>query len=133
MQHVHPLDLENVIIATRRFTFKSQDNVMQYRLLRKDGSYLWAESVGKMFRSKEGKWNLLLSTRDISKRKQAEQALLANELLLRENEKELKYQLDHVNYLINNMHEIFATYDHNQRITFVNRGHENLWVMNQKN
>src|SRR5690606_31598384 len=44
---------------------------------------------------------------------------------LRENEKELKYQLDHVNYLINNMHEIFATYDHNQRITFVNRGHEN--------
>lgn len=125
LQHVHPLDLENVIIATRRFTFKSQDNVMQYRLLRKDGSYLWAESVGKMFRSKEDKWNLLLSTRDISKRKQAEQALLANELLLRENEKELKYQLDHVNYLINNMHEIFATYDHNQRITFVNRGHEN--------
>ena len=65
-QHIHPLDLENVIISTRRFTFKSQDNIMQYRLVRKDGSYLWAESVGKMFRSKEDKWNLLLSTRDIS-------------------------------------------------------------------
>lgn len=131
--YIHPHDLERVIISIRRFVFKAQNDIVQYRLQRKDGSYLWAESVGKMFRTKEGRWNLLLSTRDISQRKRAEQTLLANEALLRESEKELKYQLDYVNYLINNMNEIFATYDHSQKITFVNHGPGNPWVMNQKN
>lgn len=120
--YIHPEDLEGILQNTRGFISRSIGDGIQYRLQRKDGTYLWAESIGKVFENNEGKWQLLLSTRDISERKRGEEALKASEARLRESEKELKHQLDYVNYLINNMNEIFAIYDRNQKIIFVNHG-----------
>ncbi|NLB18361.1 MAG: PAS domain S-box protein [Syntrophomonadaceae bacterium] len=52
--------------------------------------------------------------RDITEKKQADQALL-------NREKNLKHQEDYLNTLIENMNELFYTYDVDGNITFINR------------
>ncbi len=52
--------------------------------------------------------------RDITKDKQAEQSLLQGEI-------HLKKQLEYLNTLIENLNELFFTYDLNGNITFINR------------
>lgn len=121
LDQVHREDRGHVLQLSSLITAYNVEGV-QHRLRRKDGSYLWVESIGKMFKNTEGFWQVLISTRDISIRKQSENALKASEARLMESEKELKYRVDYLNYLINNMNEVFATYDREQLITFVNSG-----------
>lgn len=118
---IHPDDRNNVLQISTPIITQGKES-FQYRLQRKDGSYVWVESIGKIFRNTEGVWQILISTRDISERKQAEAALLASESRLRNSQEELKHRLDYLNYLINNMNEIFVTYDRQQIITFANSG-----------
>lgn len=92
----------------------------QYRCLKKDGTYVWLESIGKIITNVDGLPAILLTSRDIDQRKQSEVALMASEERLLRSEAELQQQLDYLNYLINNMNEIFVLYDNDQHITFVN-------------
>ncbi|MEN6390777.1 MAG: PAS domain S-box protein, partial [Syntrophomonas sp.] len=92
----------------------------QYRARKKDGTYVWLESIGKFINDVDGSPVILLTSRDIDQRKHSEEALVASEERLLRSEAELKQQLDYVNYLIDNMNEIFVLYDNDQHITFVN-------------
>jgi len=54
-----------------------------YRLIKKDNTELWVESLGKFIDTETGKHEVLVLVRDISERKMAEEALQASELRLR--------------------------------------------------
>jgi len=98
----------------------------QYRALKKDGSYVWLEAIGKIITNVDGLPAILLTSRDIDQRKNSEAALMASEERLLISEAELKQQLDFLNYLINNMNEVFVLYDNRQNITFVNNSNSGL-------
>ncbi len=80
---------------------------IEYRCLKKDGSYIWMETSGKMYESPDGTSGVILISRDIGKRKAVEQ--------------QLRQQFEYQNSLINNMNEWLFTYDCNSRLTYANR------------
>ncbi|MBP8819024.1 MAG: PAS domain S-box protein [Syntrophomonadaceae bacterium] len=107
LDNVHPDDQEyvtsNLISAIKENTAGS----IEYRCLKKDGSFIWLETSGKMYQSPDGSSGVILISRDIGRRKLIEQ--------------ELRRQFEYQNSLINNMNEWFFTYDRNSRLTYVNR------------
>ncbi|MFX1566963.1 MAG: PAS domain S-box protein [Promethearchaeota archaeon] len=68
---IHPDDKENVLRAMNRI-IKSGNGLVIARIKHKNGSYIWAEIKGKMFKDKENSRKLLMVTRDISDRKEIE-------------------------------------------------------------
>jgi len=107
LDNVHPDDQEyvtsNLISAIKENTAGS----IEYRCLKKDGSFIWLETSGKMYQSPDGSSGVILISRDIGRRKLIEQ--------------ELRRQFEYQNSLINNMNEWFFTYDRNSRLTYANR------------
>jgi PAS domain S-box-containing protein len=126
LDFIHPEDRDLILTAIMKTVSRGGCQI-QYRLLKKDGSYIWAESIGKLFDNPNREKELLVTTRDISDRKRVMEALIASEARLRRSEMELKKQLDYISYLIDNMNEIFITYDNQRIINFVNsKGHKSL-------
>jgi len=76
--HVHPEDLLSVMKKLEEGIKKGSD-ATQYRAHNKDGVYLWLESLGKVIEEGEFAGDILLITRDITEKKQAEIALLNSE------------------------------------------------------
>ncbi|HAA26928.1 MAG TPA: hypothetical protein DCE56_03625, partial [Cyanobacteria bacterium UBA8553] len=76
-RHVHPNDLERVIAATQDYLDqKSPYYHVEYRLRCKDGTYKWVMSRGQALWDEEGKpVRMVGSTKDISRRKRAEEKL----------------------------------------------------------
>ncbi|MEN6390193.1 MAG: PAS domain S-box protein, partial [Syntrophomonas sp.] len=105
-EHVHPDDLEPTLRSLLEGIKKGRGS-HQYRWQKADGTYIWIEADGKLIEEGKYKGDILLITRDITEIKLAELAL----------KKELEYR----SYLIDNMNEVFVTYDLQHRITFVNR------------
>lgn len=107
LDNVHPDDLEYVR-SSLAFTIKENiSGSIEYRGLKKDGSYIWLETSGKMYESPDGTSGVILISRDIGKRKAVEQ--------------QLRQQFEYQNSLINNMNEWLFTYDCNSRLTYANR------------
>ena len=104
---VHPEDREYVASNLISAIKENAAGSIEYRCLKKDGSFIWLETSGKMYKSFDGTSGVILISRDIGRRKLAEQ--------------ELQKQLDYQNSLINNMNELLFTYDRNARITYANR------------
>lgn len=107
LDNVHPDDREYV--ASRLTSTIKENNAgsIEYRCFKKDGSYLWLETSGKMYKSFNGTYEVILISRDIGKRKLIEQ--------------ELQKQIDYQDSLINNINEWLFTYDHDLCITYFNR------------
>lgn len=107
LDNVHPEDREYV--ASRLITAIKEHIAgnLEYRYLKKDGSYIWLETSGKMYTAPDGTSGVILISRDIGKRKLIEQ--------------ELKHRCDYQDSLINNMNEWLFTYDCNARLTFANQ------------
>ncbi|MFO8235013.1 MAG: PAS domain S-box protein, partial [Bacteroidales bacterium] len=111
MDYVHPEDYPDVEKKFSEF-LKSQDNrKVEYRYRCADNSYLWFETIGKLLKNENGNpKQLLFSTRDITKRKQAEMNLQKKEEELRafneklqaanQNLEEHKDKLIHQNNLL---------------------------------
>ncbi|MGE5391427.1 MAG: PAS domain S-box protein [Deltaproteobacteria bacterium] len=78
----------------------------EFRWRAKDGSYLWLGAYGHLIQEGAYAGDILIVSRNISEKKQADLAL----------KKELEYK----NYLIDNMNEVFVTYDSSAHITLVN-------------
>jgi PAS domain S-box-containing protein len=88
---------------------RRQDDVLEIEMLAKDGTMRWCEVVSAYLRDEEGfPTSLLGITRDISRRRQAEQAL-------RESESKLRS-------LFENLPDFVVTVDRRGIIQFVNRG-----------
>ncbi len=107
LDNVHPDDREYVAARLISAIKENATGSVEYRCIKKDGSFIWLETSGKMYESFDGTSGVILISRDIGRRKLIEQQL----------QKQLNYQ----NSLINNMNELLFTYDRNGRLTYVNR------------
>ncbi|MFZ5643305.1 MAG: PAS domain S-box protein [Bacillota bacterium] len=104
-----PLAFENI---NKKVKGIKKSPPQEYLTYTKNGKHVWVEAnthpVGE-----EGNMYVQGIARDISTRKKIEKALI-------ESEKELKSKINYLNALIENMNELFYTYDKDARITFVN-------------
>ncbi len=73
---VHPEDRDTVMKGLE-LGLKKGENTISFRYRKKDGTYIWLETHGKVMESDKSKW--LFNSRDISERKQAEEALREQE------------------------------------------------------
>ncbi len=85
MDYIHPDDLPGISREFADFLQKQDDGrKAEYRYRRKDNTYVWLETVGKIIRDDNSfPVNLLFNTRDISERKRAEEALQESEVRVR--------------------------------------------------
>jgi PAS domain S-box-containing protein len=107
MELVHPDDYQQTATAFAEFLANREDGrKVEYRYRRADGDYLWFETVGKFILDDAGNpKEILFSSRDVTERKQAEDAL---------KKSEAKYRL-----ITENMAEIITTMDMNLNFTYV--------------
>jgi PAS domain S-box-containing protein len=82
---IHPDDRERVVNLIDEHAAKGVDTCgVQHRLRRKDGSYVWVETNGRLLRNEKGELaEIHCVTRDITDRKEAEAALARSEQLHR--------------------------------------------------
>jgi PAS domain S-box-containing protein len=82
LKHIHPEDLP-LVMQTLGQAFTSERQSATYRMPKKNGEWCWLETVGKPHRASDGSLHLITVARDITERKQAEEALKQNEHVLR--------------------------------------------------
>jgi PAS domain S-box-containing protein len=83
MEFVHPEDVEFVIKEFTHFLESGEDRMVEYRNKRIDGTYLWFETIGTILKDEKGNpEQILFNTRNITERKQAEEALHKSEASL---------------------------------------------------
>lgn len=107
LDNVHPDDREYVAAGLSSAIRENTAGSIEYRCLKKDGSFIWLETSGQMYEAPDGSSGVILISRDIGRRKLVEQ--------------KLRRQFEYQNSLINNMNEWFFTYDANFRLTYANR------------
>jgi diguanylate cyclase (GGDEF)-like protein/PAS domain S-box-containing protein len=77
---IHPDDRDGLFQAFRETTRLAKHRTAIYRFRHADGHYIWLETVGNVVQDERGKnTEAILSSRDISERKQTEEALKRSE------------------------------------------------------
>jgi len=85
---VHPDDLEKVIKAFSEGLAANRPVSLEYRVRHADGHYVWLETVGDLLRDAQGKTTaVVMSSRDITERKRAEEEKRSLEERLKRAEK----------------------------------------------
>ncbi|MGM0611802.1 MAG: PAS domain S-box protein [Thermodesulfobacteriota bacterium] len=79
MDFVHPEDLPHVSEAYQKLVASGTPRRIEYRCRCKDGSYLWIETRGVIIKENNNKQGIVFNSRDITERKQAEEALRESE------------------------------------------------------
>jgi len=88
MEFVHPEDAAFVGDEFSRFLKSGENRKVDYRYKRMDGEYLWFETIGTILTDKKGNpEQILFNTRNITERKQAEEALRESRELLNETQR----------------------------------------------
>ena len=76
LQNIHPDDFERIDQAERDAIENGRSYREEFRILLRDGSIVWAETIGKIHRSESGKISKLSGTiQDITERKRMESQL----------------------------------------------------------
>ena len=85
LDHVHPDDLPHVLGETEKALSEGRvaSNRAEYRFRHKDGSWRWVESVGTNLLDDPAVGGVVVQTRDVTERKEAEEALRRNEQYFR--------------------------------------------------
>lgn len=79
-EHIHPQDWDRLDQTIRNAIDQGRHYRQAYRIIRRDGSIIWAETVGKAQQNEAGEVAGLSGTvQDITERKLAEQALIESE------------------------------------------------------
>ncbi len=80
MDFVHPEDFPRILEAFNEFVASGHPRRVEYRNRCEDGTYLWLETVGNFIKDENGiPQKIAFSSRDITGRKQAEEALRQSE------------------------------------------------------
>jgi len=103
---LHPDDAERVAMTIASTFGNSKVVRMEYRYNHKTRGYIWVEGVGRAYQNSNSETMVLITIRDITERKQAEEALLAEQ-----SEKTL---------ILNNLAEQVAFIDPEMRIIWAN-------------
>jgi len=81
---IHPDDIKKVKEQVAQGITSGESGQGEYRVRRKDGTYLWLETMGKFFVDDNGEIiGVIYSSRDITKRKEMEESIRASENLYR--------------------------------------------------
>src|SRR6056297_2502922 len=84
MDFVHPDDAAYVNEEFSYFLKTGENRKVEYRYKCSDGTYLWFETIGTLLRDEQGNQEqILFNTRNITERKQAEEALRGSEEKMR--------------------------------------------------
>lgn len=75
MEFVHPDDQETVLLAKAELLKNGEGNNAEFRFRKKDGAYVWLESSNRLLYDQSGKALLILNSREISERKDAEEEI----------------------------------------------------------
>jgi diguanylate cyclase (GGDEF)-like protein/PAS domain S-box-containing protein len=86
LDHVHPEDHPHVLEETEKAFSEGgiATNAAEYRFRHKDGSWRWMESVGTYLLDDPAVRGVVVTSRDVTKRKKAEEALKENETFVRQ-------------------------------------------------
>ncbi len=87
---IHPDDLE-FIVKTFKKVFETEEERAEYRFKRKNGTYIWLDARGIIFKDVDGKRKALVISTDISERKQ-------NEEMIKEKNKFLTNVIESLTY-----------------------------------
>jgi diguanylate cyclase (GGDEF)-like protein/PAS domain S-box-containing protein len=87
--HVHPEDLSHVQEETEEALAEGgiAINTVEYRFRHRDGSWRWVESVGTYLLDEPPVRGVVFTSRDVTERKEAEEALLKSEFSLAESQR----------------------------------------------
>lgn len=83
LDSVHPEDRDHVSMRLLTAIRYQVGGNAEYRCLKKDGSYIWLETSGRIYQSEDNKREILLVSRDMTDRKRADEALRDSEQRLR--------------------------------------------------
>lgn len=76
LEHLHPDEAPSLVAAfAQAIQQKDEIGSIQFRVRRSDGAWLVLEAVGKVLRTQSGEVKILVSSRDITERKQIEKEL----------------------------------------------------------
>lgn len=76
MELIHPKDLNNVAIAIQEILENPGKTISQeFRFRKKDGEYLWLESVGKLVDENEFVTGIVVNSRDVTERHKAQEQM----------------------------------------------------------
>lgn len=80
LENVHPDDIERVAEAVAKALAEKSGGRIEYRYRHRDGHYLWLETVGTLIFGDDGSiTGTVFTARDVTERRQAEEALRASE------------------------------------------------------
>ena len=112
-QFIAPEDREKLLPAIKKMTKKGYIEGVEYRILTKDGRKIPVEANGVILKGEDGRPKGFVATvRDVSERKQAEEAL-------RESEENYRQLADSIT-------DVFFEMDKDLRYTYWNKASENL-------
>ncbi|MEG1658236.1 MAG: PAS domain-containing protein, partial [Oscillibacter sp.] len=77
-QCMHPDDRDRVDADSRRQLECNDEYVIEYRMRKRDGSYIWVHDVGKNILAEDGRPAIISVCIDITARKELEEALREN-------------------------------------------------------
>ena len=73
---VHPDDVDAVDESVYQQLTRSGEYTVEYRMRKKDGSYIWVHDVGKAVEAEDGQWAVHTVSIDITEQKKAREELL---------------------------------------------------------
>ena len=136
LDYVHPDDLPHVLEATEKAAAEGDvtTNKVEYRFRHADGSWKWVESVGTYLPSDPAVRGVVVTVRDITKRKETEEALKASKERFRGQSKELAllhrvrsavaHELDAPGVLSRAVEAVVETYGYTQLGAYLLEGEE---------